>query len=105
MIKSVLPPKKIVLHKISKTLEVVFSEEPATVFPASWLRARSPSADNRVQLKSANDFARVSILAVESVGNYAVKLLFSDGHSSGIYSWDMLFELSKEYLREVDERT
>ena len=66
-----------------------------------FLRVYSPSAEVRghgkgqevLQLGKEN----VNITAIEPVGNYAVKLVFSDGHDTGLYSWDYLYDLGKDY--------
>ena len=89
-----LPPRQIILHRQSRTLEIVFAEGHAVTLPAAWLRAHSPSADNRRERAHKPE---VGILAVEPVGHYAVKLLFSDGHRSGLYSWDTLHALARQY--------
>jgi len=82
-------PQKIILHKISKTLEIVYADR-TDILPAALLRAFSPDAATRRALSS--DYSGTGILSVEPCGNYAIRLLFSDGHRSGIYSWETLRE-------------
>jgi DUF971 family protein len=103
---------QIVLHKLSRTLEVEFSTGERFVLPFEYLRVFSPSAEvrghGRGQEKLVLDKQAVNILAIEPVGNYAIKPIFSDGHSSGIFSWDTLYELGvkqqpnwQSYLEKV----
>jgi len=92
-------PSAIKLHRKRNTLEVVFSETHFHL-PAEYLRVHSPSAEVRghgpgeevLQLNKQD----VSITGIEPQGNYAIKLIFSDGHDSGIYSWGYLYELGSE---------
>ena len=89
-------PIDIKLHKQSKTLELVYATEQFTL-TCEYLRVYSPSAEVRghgagqevLQTGKIN----VAIDAISAVGNYALQLLFSDGHDSGIYSWDYLYQL------------
>ena len=90
--KTNLIPTKIILHKMSRTLEVQFSTGENFVLPCAYLRAFSSSADMR-ETKSAAINPHVNILTIEPVGNYAIKPIFSDGHRTGIYSWATLYEL------------
>jgi DUF971 family protein len=92
------PPKKIVYHKKSRTLEVLFDDEDVLI-PAELLRVYSPSAEVRGhgsgQRKLETGKKYVNVRHVEAVGNYAIRLTFDDGHDSGIYAW--------EYLRDLGE--
>lgn len=92
------PPKQIVYHKKSRTLEVRF-DDAAVQIPAELLRVYSPSAEVRGHGNGARKLETgkkyVAIRQVEAVGNYAVRLTFDDGHDSGIYAW--------EYLRDLGE--
>ncbi|MDX1900979.1 MAG: DUF971 domain-containing protein [Gammaproteobacteria bacterium] len=94
-------PTEIILHKISRTLEVKWQDNTVFVLPFDYLRFHSPSAESRFpgarDEKNKIRFRDVNILSVEPVGNYAVRLIFSDGHRSGIYSWETLFTLGKQY--------
>lgn len=90
-------PTDINLHKKSKTLEVIFDSGEHFVLPAEYLRVYSPSAevqghgpDQQVLVAGKRD---VGIMELEPVGNYAVSLRFTDGHATGIYSWDILHDL------------
>ncbi len=91
-------PSEIKVRKASKVLEITFGDEQF-VLPFEYLRVYSPSAEVRghgpgqevLQVGKQN----VSITKVEPVGGYAVRLIFSDGHNSGIYSWDVLYDLGQ----------
>jgi DUF971 family protein len=92
-------PTGITLHQKSRVLEIVFSDRRSFRLPYEYLRVFSPSAEVRghgpgqevLQVgKSA-----VDIRALEPVGSYAVQPQFSDGHNTGIYSWDYLYELGE----------
>jgi DUF971 family protein len=89
-------PTEIKLHQRSRTLEISFDDGKTFNLPCEFLRVYSPSAEVRghgpgqetLQAGKKN----VEIKAVEPVGNYAVQLAFSDGHSTGLYSWDLLYD-------------
>jgi DUF971 family protein len=89
-------PTKIILHKLSRTLEVKFGTAECFILPCAYLRAFSPSAEVRhgtALEKHVLHKQQVNILAIEPVGHYAIKPIFSDGHRTGIYSWSTLYEL------------
>ena len=94
-------PSKIILHKKSRTLEIEFENE-SCIIPCAYLRAHSLSAEVRHEKdkKSPDDFLHVNILSIEPVGQYAIKPIFSDGHRTGIYSWETLYELGMKYKKE-----
>jgi DUF971 family protein len=87
-------PLKIILHKVSRTLEVQFSESECFILPCAYLRAFSTSAEMRDNNPPAIN-PNVNILAIEPVGQYAIKPIFSDGHRTGIYSFNTLYELGR----------
>ena len=93
-------PTKIQLHKKSKTLELHFGPQ-AYQMSAEYLRVHSPSAEvkghgpNQAVLQTGKK--EVAINAIEQAGNYALKLVFDDGHDSGIYTWDYLYQLCIDY--------
>lgn len=97
-------PTEIKLHKKSRQLEISFANGKSFTISHELLRVASPSAEVRghgpgqevLQTGKRN----VDILNIEPVGNYAVKLSFSDGHDTGLYSWDMLHSLG-EHQDEV----
>ena len=92
-------PIKIILHKGSAQLELSYSNDQNYILSAEFLRVSSPSAEVRGHgpgqeiLQAGKRF--VTIENVESIGNYAIKLVFSDKHNTGIYSWIYLLELAK----------
>lgn len=92
-------PTEIRLRKQARVLEVAFDNGKQFTLPFELLRVYSPSAEVRghgpgqAVLQTGKENVRV--LAVEPVGNYAVKLVFDDGHDSGLYSWGLLYELGQ----------
>ena len=89
-------PTEIKLHNVTQRFEIAFSDGKTFVLPAEFLRVYSPSAEVRghgpgqeVLQAGKKD---VKILAIEPVGQYAVQLRFSDGHDTGIYSWELLYD-------------
>ena len=106
-------PTEIRLHQKSRLMELTFSNGMHFELPYEYLRVFSPSAEVRghgpgqevLQTGKKN----IEIVDLEAVGNYAVQPRFSDGHDTGIYSWDYLYELGvshekrwKEYLGKLD---
>jgi DUF971 family protein len=92
-------PTKIQLHKQSQLLELHFGAEQFSL-SAEFLRVHSPSAEvmghgpNQAVLQYGKQ--DVAITRIERAGNYAIKLIFDDGHDSGIYTWDYLHELGRD---------
>lgn len=94
-------PEDIVLHAVSRTLEIRFDDGALFNLPAEYLRVSSPSAEVRghgvgnevLQTGKKN----VGISGLEPVGHYALKIVFDDGHDSGLYSWTYLYELGEKY--------
>ncbi len=91
-------PTKIQLHKRSQQLELHFGGEQF-LLPAEFLRVHSPSAEVKGhgpgQAVLQYGKKDVVITGIERAGNYALKLIFDDGHDSGIYTWEYLYELGK----------
>lgn len=89
-------PTEIRLKKEEKMLEIDFDDGNCFALPAELLRVESPSAEvqghSPNQKKTIAGRRHVGILAVEPVGNYAVRIKFDDRHESGIYSWDILYD-------------
>lgn len=106
-------PSNIVLHTVSRVLEITFDDGASFRLPFEFLRVYSPSAEVRghgpgqeVLQVGKRD---VMISDLRSVGHYAIQPVFSDGHDSGIYAWDYLYELGvnqprlwSEYLERLD---
>jgi DUF971 family protein len=90
-------PTDIKLHQKSRVLEVVFNDGRAFELPCEYLRVYSPSAEVRghspEQAVLQVGKETVGISDVEAMGNYAIKLVFDDGHDTGLYTWDYLYEL------------
>lgn len=93
-------PTAITLHRKSRVLEIAFADGSRFEFPFEFLRVQSPSAEVRGHGPGQETLQQgkrdVDILSLEPVGNYAVKPVFSDGHDSGLYSWDYLHMLGRE---------
>ena len=95
-------PTEIKLHQLSRQLEIAFNNGTRFELPYEFLRVYSPSAEVRghglgqevLQVGKKN----IAIKGIEPVGSYAVTLTFSDGHDTGIYSWDYLYELGANYV-------
>jgi DUF971 family protein len=105
-------PTELRLHKDRKTLTIVFDNGERFDLSAEYLRVRSPSAEvqghSPSERKTVPGKRNVSILELQSIGNYAVRPVFDDLHSTGIYSWDYLLTLGRnrqrywqEYLEEL----
>ncbi len=93
-------PTEIRLRLAEKRLEVDFDDGSRFSYPAELLRVESPSAEvqghSPEERKTVAGRRHVGIVAVEPVGNYAVRLVFDDGHNTGIYAWDYLHRLGRE---------
>lgn len=89
-------PTEIKLHQQSRLLEVSFADGKTFQFPFEFLRVYSPSAEVRghgpEQEILQTGKQEVIINHIDPVGNYAIQLNFSDGHNTGLYSWDLLYE-------------
>ena len=107
-------PTDIVLHQTPRLLEVSFDNGESFKLPYEYLRVFSPSAEVRGHGKGQEvlqtNKKTVGVENVEMVGNYAVKINFDDGHNTGLYTWDYLFELGEHqesnwsmYLARLDE--
>ena len=90
-------PTDIKLHQTSRVLEIAFENGQVFELSCEYLRVYSPSAEVRghspEQAVLQIDKEEVNILEIEPMGNYAVKLVFDDGHNTGLYTWDYLYEL------------
>ncbi len=106
-------PSEIKLHQKSRRLELIYEGGEAYSLDFEYLRVYTPSAEARGhgpgQETLQTGKRNVEIERIEPVGTYALRLVFSDGHDSGLYSWDMLYNLGKhhaelwqEYLTQID---
>lgn len=93
-------PTELRLDRAARVLRAVFDDGSAFALPAEYLRVESPSAEVQGhgpgQRMYVGGKSGVGIVAVEPVGHYAVRLVFDDGHDSGIFSWDYLHELGTQ---------
>lgn len=112
--KSIPQPTEIKLHQKSRMLEIAFADGKTFQLTCEFLRVYSPSAEVRghgpgqevLQVGKKN----VDITKIEPVGSYAIQLIFSDGHDTGLYSWDLLYdygvnqqEMWRHYLKRMEE--
>jgi len=107
-------PTRIVVHKQSRALEIEYADGRQFTLPFEFLRVYSPSAEVRGHGPGQETLQvgkrDVDVAEIEQVGHYAIQPTFSDGHSSGIYSWDYLYWLGEnhdqlwdDYLRRLQE--
>ena len=112
--KAVPQPTEIKLHQKSRVLEVSFADGATFRLPCEFLRVYSPSAEVRGhgpgQEVLQTGKSKVDIRSLDPVGSYAVQPAFSDGHATGIYSWDYLYHLGEnqdrlwaEYLAKLEK--
>ena len=96
-------PTELRLAKDKKSLAVTFDGGASFTLAAEYLRVTSPSAEvqghSPSERKTVPGKRNVAILEVHPIGNYAVRLVFDDMHSTGIYSWDYLYELGRDHAR------
>jgi len=108
-------PTELRLARDRRSLSIAFDDGSAFALPAEYLRVTSPSAEvqghSPSERKTVPGKRNVEIIAVEPVGNYAVRLRFDDMHDTGIYGWDYLHELGSRhderwanYLAELDAK-
>ncbi len=97
-----MTPKSVTLNANKKSIQFEYDDNTHLLLNASYLRAVSPSAENKNRLKSVETFkkqeifSKVSIDKIEAVGNYAIRIIFSDGHNTGIYSWEYIFNIGSK---------
>jgi DUF971 family protein len=103
-------PIAIELHKASKTLTLKYAPDEVYHLPAEFLRVHSPSAEVQGHGKPILQFGKIGVglSKVEPAGQYALKLTFDDGHDSGLFTWDYLYQLAQrqealwaDYLAEL----
>ena len=93
-----MTPKTIKIGPSRMDLQINYESGVDLVIPSTFLRKFSPSAENKNNLNQENlkIFNGISISKLEAVGNYAIRVHFSDGHNTGIYSWEYLFSLGEK---------
>lgn len=93
-------PTELRLNGAKDELTVVFDSGEGFALPAEYLRVESPSAEVQEHSAAGKQIVlgkkNVKIVALEPVGNYAVRIRFDDGHDTGLFSWDYLHELGRE---------
>lgn len=107
-------PTEIKLHQQSRILDIAFSDGKTFQFSCEFLRVHSPSAEvsghgpGQEVLQTGKKM--VNIRKIEPVGNYAIQLNFTDGHNTGLYSWDLLYnyglnqdKMWQRYLQRMEE--
>lgn len=108
-------PSELVINRAERVLKIAFDDGKSFELPAEYLRVQSPSAEvqghSEAQRQTIGGKRNVAITGAEPVGNYAVRLQFSDGHDTGLFSWSYLHELGrdqnlrwKKYLQELSDK-
>ena len=108
-------PSEIRLKKAERLLEIAFEDGARFSLPAEYLRVESPSAEvqghGAGQKQIVPGKRNVAIEGLEPIGNYALRLIFSDGHDTGLFSWETLYRLGHnhetiwaEYLAALESR-
>ena len=108
-------PSEIKLHQKSRLLELSYENGEHYTLDFEYLRVFTPSAEARGhgpgQETLQTGKRNINVERIEPVGSYAVRLVFSDGHDSGLYSWDLLHNLGKhhdelwaEYLKQIEDQ-
>jgi DUF971 family protein len=109
-------PLEIKLRRAPRLLEVTFDDGQRFELPFEYLRVHSPSAEVKGHAPGQETLVlgkqAVGVRAIEPVGQYAVKLVFDDGHDTGLYTWKYLYELGREreakwtqYLARVEAQS
>lgn len=94
-------PTEIKLHQVSAVLEISFDNGNTYQLPCEYLRVYTPSAEalghapGQEILQVGKE--EVTIQEIKPIGNYAIEPVFSDGHNTGIYTWDLLYKLGADY--------
>ena len=88
-------PEQIKVSENKKHIQISYDNSQFLLLSSSILRSYSPSAENKKNLESQKlkKFEDIYIKKIEKVGNYAIRIIFSDGHDTGIYSWEYLYEV------------
>ena len=109
-----MTPEEVKLHQVSGLLELVYADGTVFNLPAEYLRVYSPSAEvqghspDQAVLQTGKQMVKIANLIPQ--GHYAIRIEFSDGHDTGIYSWRYLFELGNKhetnwaaYLKQLED--
>ncbi len=109
-------PTDLVFDRTAKVLRIAYDDGAGFEIPFELLRIESPSAENKGHGGQApppvTGKANVGVVAAEAVGRYAVRISFDDGHNTGLYSWDLLYDLGlnkderlRVYRETLQQRT
>lgn len=94
-------PGEIRLNPARDTLHIAFDNGESFTLAAEYLRVESPSAEVQGHGTDSKQIVTgkegVTIARLEPIGNYAVRIVFDDGHDSGLYAWDYLYRLGREH--------
>jgi DUF971 family protein len=93
-------PVELRVDTARSALSITFDSGERFALPAEYLRVESPSAEvqghSAAQKQTVAGKRQVKIVSVEPIGNYAARMIFDDGHDTGLYSWDYLYELGRD---------
>ncbi|MGD8587924.1 MAG: gamma-butyrobetaine hydroxylase-like domain-containing protein [Chromatiales bacterium] len=110
MAKDIPVPTEINLHQKSHLLAIRFSDGASFDYPCEYLRVFSPAAEVKASITPVTGKEQVNIERIEPQGQYAIRLIFDDGHDTGIYSWETLYALGsdkarnwQDYLKRLDQ--
>lgn len=100
-------PTKIIVAKNKKSVKLEFQNNKTKKFDAEILRVLSPSAEvqghSEAERKLIAGKKNITITNIKPVGNYAIRIIFSDGHNTGLFSWNFLSELDKNYKKRSEQ--
>ena len=103
-------PKSVTLNKNKKSIQLEYHNNSHLLLTSSYLRALSPSAENKHQHKNLLEnskkldqerYKSVLIRKVEAVGNYAIRIFFDDGHNTGIFSWEYIYKIGSRFKNSL----
>ena len=110
MTKEIPVPTEINLHQKSHLLAIRFSDGVSFEYPCEYLRVFSPAAEVKASRTPVTSKEQVNIERIEPQGQYAIRLVFDDGHDTGIYSWETLYALGSnkaqnwaDYLNRLEQ--
>mgnify|MGYP001321269631 CR=1 FL=1 len=92
-------PKKIKLASSNNNIQISYDNNVYLIITSAILRASSPSAENKKNLSMTNikGYENVLIKNLKKVGNYAIRIEFSDGHNTGIFTWEYLYKIGQKF--------
>tara|TARA_B100000945_G_scaffold184773_1_gene148140 strand:+ start:221 stop:550 length:330 start_codon:yes stop_codon:yes gene_type:complete len=96
-----MKPKEIICSKERDKIKIIFENNEIFEISAELLRVESPSAEVQGhgvgQKKIIKNKKHVKIKSLEKIGNYAIRIIFNDGHNTGIFSWELLYDFGKNH--------